>query len=88
MLSVSSLLAEEHLYYPLAVEPYTPAHHFVGGKDDPQFRTKPKIALELVEAAVEYAIPFRAVVADILYGEHRKFKEGLENRRVPYALWP
>ena len=46
-------------------------------------RCKPKIALELVERAVEMEIPFRAVVADILYGEHRKFKEGLEEKGIP-----
>ncbi len=86
VVSVSSLWADERLYYPLRVEPYTPAHHFREGKDDPAFRTKPKVALELVEAAVERGIAFRAVVADILYGEHRKFKEGLENGGVPYML--
>ncbi len=31
-------------------------------------------------------IPFKAVVADILYDEYRKFKEGLENRQRPYVL--
>ena len=86
VVSVSSLWADERIYYPLGVEPYTPAHHFSEGKADPGFRTKPKIALELVERAVEMEIPFRAVVADILYGEHRKFKEGLENRQIPYVL--
>ena len=37
------------MYYPLAVEPYTPNHHFEGGKNDPEFRTKLKIAQRLVE---------------------------------------
>ena len=50
---------------------------------DPGFRTKPEIVLGLVEAAIERDIPFRAVVADILYGEHRKLKEGLEDRGYP-----
>src|SRR5919205_916398 len=68
VVSVSSLWADERLYYPLEVEPYTPAHHFEGGKKGPKFRTKPKIALDLVESAIEIGIPFRAVVADILYG--------------------
>ena len=86
VVSVSSLWADERIYYPLEVEPYTPAHHFDEGKADPEFRTKPKIALELVERAVEMEIPFKAVVADILYGEHHKFKEGLENRQIPYVL--
>jgi DDE superfamily endonuclease len=86
VVSVSSLYAEERIYYPVEVEPYTPAHHFEGAKSDPAFRTKPQIALELVERAVEMEIPFRAVVGDILYGEHRKLKEGLEDRRLPYVL--
>lgn len=77
----------ERLYYPLEVEPYTPARHFEEGKADPGFRTKPKIALELVEAAAERGIPFRAVVADNnLYGEHRGFREALEKRKMPYVL--
>src|SRR5918994_2816914 len=63
VISVSSVYADERLYYPLEVEPYTPAHHFEGGKADGAFRTKPQIALELVERAVQMAIPFRAVVA-------------------------
>ncbi len=83
MVSVGSLWADERTYYPLEAEPYTPAHWFEGGKADPAFRTKPKIALELVEAAVERDVPFRAVVANILYGEHRKLKEGLENGGIP-----
>jgi SRSO17 transposase len=86
VVSVSSLWADERVYYPLEIEPYTPAHHFEGGKEDPLFRTKPQIALELVEAAVEEGIPFRAVVADILYGEHRGFRKGLEKKRIPYVL--
>ena len=86
VVSVSSLWADERVYYPLEVEPYTPAHHFEGGKEDPRFRTKPQIALEVVEAALEVGIPFRAVVADILYGEHRGFRKGLEEKRIPYVL--
>jgi SRSO17 transposase len=86
VVSVSSLWVDERVYYPLEVEPYTPAHHFEGGKNDPGFRTKPHIAMELVERALEMGLPFRAVVGDILYGEHRKFKEGLEKEGIPYVL--
>jgi SRSO17 transposase len=59
------------VYYPVDVEPYTPAHHFEKGEDDPAFRTKLKIALELVDRAHTQGIPFRAVVADNFYGEDR-----------------
>src|SRR5918997_1832447 len=48
VVSVSSLWADERVYCPLEVEPYTPAHWFAQGKADPAFRTKPQIALELV----------------------------------------
>jgi SRSO17 transposase len=86
VVSVSSLYAEERLYYPLEVEPYTPAHHFEGGKTDPAFRTKPRIALQLVERAIEMDLPFRAVVGDILYGEHREFRRALQSRGIAYVL--
>ena len=41
VVSVSSLWADEQVYYPLEVEPYTPAPWFARGKADPAFRTKP-----------------------------------------------
>jgi SRSO17 transposase len=63
VVSVSSLLADEKIYWPVNFEPYTPAHHFEGGKNDPEFRTKLKIAAQLVEQSVEEGLPFRAVVA-------------------------
>ncbi len=64
VVSVTSLWADEQVYYPVDFEPYTPAHHFVQGKKDPQFRTKLKLAVELVRRAISAQIPFRAVVAD------------------------
>src|SRR5829696_10254796 len=44
VVSVSSLWADERVYYPLELEPYTPAQWFARGKADPAFRTKPQIA--------------------------------------------
>jgi transposase len=86
VVSVSSLLADEEAYYPLEVEPYTPAHHFGGGKNDPAFRTKLKIAHQLVERSVAEGVPFRAVVADSFYGEDRGFRRSLEELGVGYVL--
>src|SRR5215216_6728759 len=86
VVSVSSLYADERLYYPLAVEPYTPEHHFQGGRKDPQFRTKPQIAWELVEGALEMELPFRAVVADSLYGENTDFCETLLEANIPFVM--
>ena len=86
VVSVSSLWADERVYYPVDVEPYTPASYFAKGKNDPQFRTKLKIAVQLVERAMQEEIPFRAVVADSFYGEDQGVREGLRKLSVPYVL--
>lgn len=65
---------------------YTPAHYFAKGKKDPQFRTKLKIAVELVRRAVQAHFPFRAVVADSFYGEDHGVKRGLRELGVGYVL--
>jgi hypothetical protein len=71
---------------PGAVEPYTPKHHFEGGTSDPRFRTKLKIASQLVERSVKRGVPFRAVVADSFYGEDEDFKQVLSGLGVGYVL--
>jgi hypothetical protein len=86
LVSVSSLWADASVYYPLEVEPYTPAHWFTKGQADSAFRTKPVIAIELVKRAQALAMPFRAVVADAFYGSHLGFREDLATLGVPYVL--
>jgi SRSO17 transposase len=86
VVSVTSLWADERVYYPVDIVPYTPAHHFEQGKDDPRFRTKLKLAVELVRRAVQAQIPFRAVVADSFYGEDSGVKQGLRALGVGYVL--
>lgn len=86
VVSVTSLWADEQVYYPVDFEPYTPAPHFVQGKKDPQFRTKLKLAVELVRRAIATQIPFRAVVADSFYGEDYGVRRGLADLAVGYVL--
>jgi SRSO17 transposase len=86
VVSVSSLWADEGVYYPLEVEPYTPKHHFEKGKSDPRFRTKLKIARQLVERSIAMGVPFRAVVADSFYGEDEDFKQVLDSLGLGYVL--
>jgi SRSO17 transposase len=86
VVSVSSLWADEGVYYPLEVEPYTPKHHFEKGRSDPRFRTKLQIASQLVERSVAGGTPFQAVVADSFYGEDEDFKQVLSNLGVGYVL--
>ena len=53
---------------------------------DVPFRTKGKIALELVDRGLDAGIPTRAVVADAGYGDQPVFLDGLEARRLPYLV--
>jgi SRSO17 transposase len=86
IVSVSSVWADESVYYPLHIEPYEPAERLPRGKTDPAFRTKPKIGVELVDRARKAHIPFRAVVADCVYGESPNFEGELWKAKVPYVL--
>ena len=86
VVTVGSLWADEHVYYPLAVEPFTPKQHFAAGERDPAYRTKPQIAVELVRQAVAEGIPFRAVVADGFYGENDTFRTGVSQLGVGCVL--
>jgi SRSO17 transposase len=86
VVAVTSLWADARVYYPLHVEPYTPAHWFEGGKQDPAFRTKPQIARTLVEQARRLGVPFRAVVADSAYGDNNELERAFVRSRVPHVL--
>ena len=86
IVSVSSVWADERIYYPLHIEPYEPAERLPRGKSDPAFRTKPQIGVDLVDRARKAGIPFRAVVADSVYGESPNFEGELWKAKVPYVL--
>ena len=74
IVAVTSLWADERIYYPLHVKPYTPAERLPKGKAAPDFRTKPQLAVELVAAARAAGVSFRAIVADCFYGENATFE--------------
>jgi len=86
VVSGTRLWADERVYYPLEIEPYTPESYFAKGKDDPDFRTKLTIALQLVQQALQERWPFRAMVADSFYGEDRGLRGGLRKLSVPYVM--
>src|SRR5207253_10899609 len=83
---VTTVWADEGVYYPLDLRPYTPARRLARGKADPAFRAKPQLAAGLVDAAVAAGVPFRAIVADCFYGDHEGFVESLDRADRPYVL--
>jgi len=86
IVAVTSLWADERVYYPLHVRPYTPAARLPKGKADPDFRTKPQLAVTLVDAALDAGCSFRAVVADCFYGENATFEGALADAGLPFVL--
>lgn len=86
IVAVTSLWADERLYYPLHVQPYTPAERLSGGKADARFHTKPQIALKLIEQAQTAKIRFKAVIADCFYGDNAELAGTLGQRKIPYVL--
>ena len=86
IVAVTSLWADERVYYPLHVKPYTPAVRLPKGKADPAFRTKPQLAVELVDAALDAGFSFRAIVADCFYGENATFEGALTDAGLPFVL--
>jgi SRSO17 transposase len=50
-----------------------------------QFQTKPEIALDLLDQADSWGVPYACVVADADYGDNPNFLAGLENRNKRYV---
>jgi len=74
VVTVTTVWADERLYYPVHAVPYSPARHFAKGKNDPAFRTKLAIGADLAVRARDAGFVFRAVCADSAYGDQDGFR--------------
>jgi len=86
VVTVTTLWADERLYYPVHAMPYTPAGHFAKGKGDPAFRTKLAIAADLAVKAREAGFAFRAVAADSAYGDQDGLRRELAEAGLPFVM--
>jgi hypothetical protein len=86
VVTVTTVWADERLYYPLHAVPYTPARHFPKGKNDPAFRTKLAIGADLAVRAREAGFTFRAVAADSAYGDQDGFRSELAEAGLPFVM--
>ena len=86
VVTVTTVWADERLYYPVHAVPYTPARHFAKGKSDPGFRTKLQIGADLAVRAREAGFTFRAVAADSAYGDQDGFRAELAEAGLPFVM--
>jgi hypothetical protein len=86
VVTVTTVWADERVYYPVHAVPYTPARHFAKGKSDPAFRTKLAIGADLAIQAQEAGFAFRAVAADSAYGDQDGFRAELAEAGLPFVM--
>jgi SRSO17 transposase len=86
VLTVTTLWADERIYYPVHAVPYTPARRFAKGKNDPGFRTKLQISTDLAIKARAAGFTFRAVAADSAYGDQDGFRAELAEPGLPFVM--
>jgi len=86
VVTVTTVWADERLYYPVHAVPYTPARHFPKGKGDPGFRTKLAIGADLAAKARAAGFVFRAVAADSAYGDQDGFRGELAEAGLPFVM--
>jgi len=91
--TVNCHYAERTIAWPVATRLYLPK----GWAYDParrakakvpadiEFQTKPEIALDLLDKADSWGVPYACVVADADYGDNPNFLQGLENRKKRYV---
>src|SRR6202451_959086 len=86
VVTVTTVWADERMYYPVDAVPYTPAKYFARGKNDPAFRTTLAIGAALAIWARDAGFTFRAVVADSAYGDQDGFRAELAGAGLPFVM--
>jgi hypothetical protein len=83
---VSTLWADEKVYYPLHLAPYTPAEQLPDCEHNPDFATKAQLAVRLATRARRAGVPFAAVVADCWYGDSQRLTRDLDTAGLPFVV--
>jgi len=57
-----------------------------GVPEELEFKTKPELALEMIQETTETGMPYKWVTGDCAYGDNRAIREWLENNNKSYVL--
>jgi SRSO17 transposase len=74
------------LYLPRAWAEDAERRAAAGVPDTATFRTKPQLAIGMIERALDAGVPARWLVADEVYGSDSKFRRALEERDQAYVV--
>jgi SRSO17 transposase len=74
------------LYLPESWASDTARRKKTGVPEKTEFQTKPQIALDQIRQAVEHDVPRGVVLADAAYGMDSKFRAGLRELQLEYAV--
>ncbi len=84
--AVGHTLIDRRLFLPEEWAADLPRREEAGVPETVVFRTKPELALEMVQQALERGLPFRWVTADSVYGDSPKFVQGLRDLGQWYVV--
>jgi SRSO17 transposase len=79
-------LIDRRLFLPEDWVADVPRREEAGVPEAVVFRSKPELALEMVQQALERGLPFRWVTADSVYGDSPKFVQGLRGLGQWYVV--
>ena len=80
------VLLDRELYLPQGWAAAAERRREAAAAEEVTFRTKPQLAREMLERAVEGGVPFRWVAGDEVYGNDRNLRLWLEERGIPHVL--
>ena len=86
IVTVTTVWADERVYYPLHAEPSTPASHCPKKQADSGFRSKLQVAADLIGKALAARVLCRAVVADSFNGNHDPLRGLLSCRGLDFVV--
>jgi SRSO17 transposase len=83
---VGRALIDRELYLPRAWTDDRDRCRQAGIPDDRRFATKPELARQMINRALEAGMPFGWVATDEVYGQNGPLRDWLEERHVSYVL--